>query len=51
MRAIKALATTLKLLPALSPLELPVKFVQVKKVSGAGLRPAVNTAECVLLRN
>jgi hypothetical protein len=46
--AIKALATIRKLLrPALSPLELAVKFVPEEKASTAGLRPAIDPAEGV----
>jgi hypothetical protein len=52
LSAIKALATTLKLLrPALSPLELAVKFVPEEKASTVGLRPAVDPAEGVPVLN
>jgi len=52
LSAIKALAMTHKLLrPALSPLELAVKFVPEEKASAAGLRPAVDPAEGVTVLN
>jgi|SRR5579884_2343270 len=52
LSAIKALTTTHKLLrPALSPLELAVKFVPEEKAGAAGLRPAVDPAEGVPVLN
>jgi hypothetical protein len=52
LSAIKALATIQKLLrPALSPLELAVKFIPEEKASSAGLRPAVDPAEAVPVLN
>jgi hypothetical protein len=52
LSAIKAWAATHELLrPSLSPLELAVKFVPQEQASTAGLRPAIDPAECVRVRN